>query len=86
MADIIQSPAPFQLVDAKGLATIEFLTWLDQITRAINDVPPLTGSGSPEAVVAASVGRWYVDTDSVSGTGIYFKESGDGDTGWVVRS
>lgn len=85
MTDIIQSPAPFKLVSSDGLATVEFLTWLDQITDAVNAIPPLTGSGTPEGVVAASVGRWYVDTDS-AGTGIYLKESGDGNTGWQARS
>ena len=85
MAEIIQSPSTFQLVNRDGLASVEFLTWLDQVTTAVNNIPPLTGSGSPEGVVTASVGRWYVDTDS-SGTGIYLKEAGDGNTGWQARS
>jgi hypothetical protein len=85
LTDIIQSPAPFQLVGSDGLATVEFLTWLDQVTIAVSNIPPLVGSGSPEGVVVASVGRWYVDTDSL-GTGVYLKESGDGDTGWQARS
>ena len=85
MTKIIQSPAPFKLVNNDGLASVEFLTWLDQVTDAVNAIAPLTGSGSPEGVVTASVGRWYVDTDS-AGTGIYLKESGDGNTGWQARS
>ena len=85
MTEIIQSPASFELVTPDGLATVAFFTWLDQITESVNNIPPLTGSGSPEGVVTASTGRWYVDTDS-SGTGIYLKESGDGNTGWQARS
>lgn len=85
MTEIIQSPALLKLISSDGLATVEFLTWLDQITDAVSAIPPLTGSGSPEGVVTASVGRWYVDTDS-AGTGIYLKESGDGNTGWQARS
>ena len=69
-----------------GYATEAFQIWMDQITTAVNNVPPLTGSGTPEGAVTASAGRWYVDTSAGSGTGIYYKESGDEDTGWVLRS
>ena len=85
MAEIIQAPSLLDPFLADGLATIQFYTWIDQITNAVNNIPPITGSGSPESVIVASVGRWYVDTDSV-GTGIYLKELGDGDTGWQLRS
>lgn len=85
MAEIIQSPSLYPVVMQDGTPTVEFLTWLDQVTNAVNNIPPLKGSGSPEGVVTASVGRWYVDTDS-TGTGIYLKESGDGNTGWLARS
>lgn len=40
-----------------------------------------SGSGSPEGVVTASPGAFYVDTDA-PGTS-YFKASGTGNTGWV---
>jgi len=69
-----------------GAATISFYTWMDQVSNAINNLQPLTGAGSPEAAVIASPGRWYVDTDAAAGAGIYFKESGDENTGWVLRS
>jgi hypothetical protein len=74
------------LITPDGRATEEFHTWMDQMTNAVNDIPPLTGTGTPEGSVVASVGRWYVDTSAAAGTGIYFKETGDGDTGWVLRS
>lgn len=70
---------------SEGIATQEFHTWLDQITEAVNNTPPLTGSGTPEGSVIASVGRWYVDTNA-SPADIYFKATGDGDTGWVITS
>ena len=83
MAEIIQSPSLNSVVDSMGKPTLEFTIWLDQVTEAVK--PPLTGSGSPEGVIVASIGRWYVDTDA-AGTGIYLKESGNGDTGWQKRS
>lgn len=60
--------------------------WMEDVTDLVNSQIPLTGTGSPEGVVVASVGRWYVDTAASVGEGIYFKESGDTDTGWVLRS
>lgn len=40
-----------------------------------------SGSGSPEGVVTASPGAFYVDTDAPGSS--YFKASGTGNTGWV---
>jgi len=81
----IQAPSITDFIlDENGVSTTAFHTWMAQITDAVS--PPLTGSGSPEGVIIASAGRWYVDTASAAGTGIYFKQSGEGNTGWVARS
>jgi hypothetical protein len=85
LPELIQSPSFSSVVTQNGEPTVEFLIWLDQVTTAANNIQPLVGSGSPEGAVVAPVGRWYVDTDSL-GTGIYLKESGEGDTGWLARS
>lgn len=85
MADIL-SPAIGDVITPDGVATVELFVWMDSITQAVNSIQPLTGSGSPEGVTIAGPGRWYVDTDAAAGTGIYFKESGSGDTGWIIRS
>lgn len=45
----------------------------------------LTGSGSPEGVVAASVGVLYLRSDGGASTTLYVKESGAGNTGWVAK-
>lgn len=45
---------------------------------------PLTGEGSPEAVVAAPVGTEYVDTARTTGALKWIKASGTGSTGWIV--
>ncbi len=44
-----------------------------------------SGSGSPEGVVTAPVGSLYTRTDGGSGTTLYVKESGTGDTGWTAK-
>lgn len=85
MVDII-APAIGEQIIVNGTASNEFFVWIDQVTSAINNTPPLTGSGSPEGVLVADAGRWYVDTGAAAGSGIYFKETGSGDIGWVARS
>lgn len=44
----------------------------------------LSGSGSPESSVTSSVGGLYLRTDGASGTTLYVKESGTGNTGWTA--
>lgn len=44
-----------------------------------------TGVGSPEGVVTAPVGSTYRNTLSVSGGVFWVKQSGGGNTGWVVK-
>jgi len=58
-----------------------FLSWVEDITRTVNNSAVLSGPGSPETVVEASVGRFYVDTGAPL---LYYKATGDGDTGWVA--
>jgi hypothetical protein len=44
----------------------------------------LFGSGSPEGSVTASIGSVYRRSNGSSGTTLYIKESGTGNTGWVA--
>ena len=41
------------------------------------------GAGSPEGVVTAPVGDLWLRTDGSTGTTLYRKESGSGNTGWI---
>lgn len=43
------------------------------------------GTGSPESAVTATVGALYLRTDGGTGTTLYVKESGTGNTGWVAK-
>ena len=83
MAINIITPQATDILIENGIASVSFNIWMEQVTEAVK--PPLTGTGSPEGVIIATTGRWYVDTAAV-GTGIYLKESGEGNTGWVLRS
>ena len=44
-----------------------------------------TGSGTPEGSVTAPIGSLYTRTDGGSGTTLYVKESGTGNTGWTAK-
>jgi hypothetical protein len=44
----------------------------------------LAGSGSPEGAVTANIGSIYRRTNGSTGTAVYFKESGTGNTGWTA--
>lgn len=43
------------------------------------------GDGTPEATVAAPIGKTYRRTDGGAGTSFYVKETGTGNTGWVGK-
>lgn len=45
----------------------------------------ISSTGSPEGVVTANVGAIYSRTDGGSGTTLYVKESGSGNTGWIAK-
>jgi hypothetical protein len=49
------------------------------------DALVVSGSGSPEGVVTASVGKLYLRTNGGAGTTLYVKESGTGNTGWAAK-
>lgn len=44
-----------------------------------------TGTGNPEGVVTAPIGTLYTRLDGSTGTTLYVKESGTGNTGWVAK-
>lgn len=45
----------------------------------------VTGRGSPEGVRSAAVGSLYLRLDGGTGTALYVKESGTGNTGWASQ-
>lgn len=44
-----------------------------------------SGTGSPEGIIAGSVGSMWMRTDGGTGSTLYVKESGTGNTGWVAK-
>lgn len=64
----------------QGKSSIRFASFIEEITRQVNNSTVLSGSGSPEGVVTASAPKFYVDSD----TGDYYKKTGNGSSGWVL--
>lgn len=62
-----------------GSMSLTGAVWADHAKT----VGTITGTGSPEGVVTASIGSIFRRTDGGEGTSIYYKESGVGNTGWV---
>lgn len=55
-----------------------------QMVSAVTGGGASTGTGSPEGVVTAAVGAFYVQTDaSTASDGVWYKQTGAGNTGWV---
>jgi hypothetical protein len=46
----------------------------------------ISGTGSPEGVHTAAIGSLFLRTNGSTGTSLYRKESGAGNTGWVADS
>jgi hypothetical protein len=80
MITYFKRPVPPSANDLPGWLSTE----LGNVQRAIASVV-LTGAGSPEGAVIASVGQLYTRTDGGAGTTLYVKESGVGNTGWIAK-
>ena len=84
MPDITPIDANTPIVTVSGVMSDVFQRWMSQVTR--NDL--LIGTGSPEGVIEAIVGRQYLDTTGASGATQYIKKlphiGGDKTQGWSL--
>jgi len=62
----------------------DFFVWSREVTDKLNFLTPATGAGSPEGVVTAEIGKFYIDTTAAPGSVLYVKQFGSGSTGWVL--
>ena len=57
-------------------------------SRQVTNLQVLTGSGSPEGVVAAQITTFYMDTSGSAGSILYVKQladiGGDVTKGWIL--
>ena len=82
MPNIVSPDANTPIVDDKGVMDTIFQRWVSQITA--NDL--IVGTGSPEGVIEATVGRQYMDDTGATGSLLYMKKladiGGDRTQGW----
>ena len=72
------------IANGSGSPTLRFSEYLREMTRLVNLNTPIQGTGSPEGVLTAEVSQRYMDTAGASETVLYIKQTGAGNTGWVL--
>jgi len=84
MPEITVPDAETRIVNEDGSMTEEFQRWVTQMTN----LDLIVGTGSPEGVIAAVVGREYLDEAGAAGAVKYIKQladiGGDRTQGWVA--
>lgn len=73
---------PSVRIDTTGGRVAKYM-W-DDVALVDRLMGPIEGSGSPEGVVTAPVGTEYIDTTKAFGAVRWRKNSGTGNTGWIV--
>lgn len=69
----------------KATASIESATIFIETPATGTSPKIITGTGSPEGVVAAGVGSLYTNKSGGASTTLYVKTSGTGNTGWTAK-
>ena len=84
MPNIPVPDSAFPIVDSSGNMTLQFQRWIYDITR----LDLIVGTGSPEGIIEANVGREYLDDAGAAGAIKFIKQlaniGGDRSKGWVA--
>lgn len=84
MPNIVSPDPGFPIVDKGGKMTLSYQRYIEEVTRM--DI--IIGTGSPEGVVEATVGREYMDDAGTAGSIKYIKRdadiAGDRTKGWIL--
>lgn len=67
-----------------NLPSDRFSEFMNSLVRMVNQSEIAIGTGSPEGVVTASPSKLYMDDSGSSGSILYIKKTGTGNTGWVL--
>ena len=73
-------PSNIEMVDNQGKQTIQGRQFL----QLLSDRSLISGEGSPEGIVEAAAPAIYIDEIGASGSILYVKQTGSGNTGWVL--
>ncbi len=64
--------------------TLRASEYLREVTLQVNKNEILFGTGSPEGVISAEIGKQYTDINGTTGNILYIKKTGIGKTGWTL--
>lgn len=81
---IADTPLSGDKITDDGVPTDQFQALLESIERHVNLNTPIIGTGSPEGVIPADPTQLYMDDAGIAGSILYIKQSGSGDTGWIL--
>ncbi len=76
----------YPIVKKDGRMTPQFHDFLVDLVAQVKASSVVLVSGTPEGATIAETGALASNVDAAPGTGLFAKESGAGDTGWVARS
>ena len=84
MPEIAQPDADTPITAENGIMSDSFQRWVNQMTG----LDLIVGTGSPEGVIEATVGREYMDDAGLAGAVKFIKQlpdiGGDRTKGWVA--
>lgn len=67
-----------------GILTLRASEFLRELVAQVNLSTVLTGVGSPEGNVTAGPTQRYMDSTGTTGSILYIKKTGSGNTGWIL--
>lgn len=84
MSEIAEPDANTPITDGNGVMSDPFQRWVNQVTR----LDLIVGTGSPEGVIEAQIGREYMDDTGLAGAVKFIKQlpdiGGNRTLGWVA--
>jgi len=81
----IIAPDRFEsMSEGAGEPTQRQAEWMEAITRQMNLSTILRGTGTPEGGVSANPTQLYMDDTGSAGNILYIKQTGTGNTGWIL--
>lgn len=81
---IIAQQRNYEIVDERGFLTTRGANFIESLVRQVNENEVVSGSGSPEGVLAANPKKLYMNESGSAGSILYVKKTGTGNTGWIL--
>lgn len=68
----------------RQVMSLRMAEFMEALVSQVNQNIVINGTGSPEGVITAQPFKFYIDTAAASGSNLYAKTTGAGNTGWVL--